>query len=160
MKTSRRTFFVRSKAVNFPSLCPRCLEKTDLTSYKSKWETTSLKDPITKVKEKHEIEIPICKSCKSTLQKKTRTYFIKIFGVSAVLCWGILSILLAFNVNLWGAGDLGALIFLGLALPPLYFFYLIIRPSGETDWPVKLQSPNLFLFENEKYATLFERANS
>ena len=96
----------------------------------------------------------------SALQKKTRAYFLKIFGISAVICWGILSILLVFNVNFWGSGDLGALLFLGLALPPLYFFYLMIRPSGEVDWPVKLQSSNVFSFENENYAALFERANS
>ena len=160
MKATRRSVFVRSKSINFPSLCPRCLGKTNLTTYKSKWETTSLKDPLTKVTEKHEIEIPICKSCKSALQKKTRAYFLKIFGISAVICWGILSILLVFNVNFWGTGDLGALLFLGLALPPLYFFYLMIRPSSEVDWPVKLKSSNMFSFENENYAALFERANS
>ena len=160
MKATRRSVFVPSKAVKFPSSCPSCLRKTDLTSYKSKWQTTSLKDPLTKVTEKHEIKIPICKSCKSALLKKARIFSIKLFGISAVICWGILSVILAFNVNLWGAGDLGALIFIGLALPPLYFFYLILRPSGEIDWPVELQSPNMFSFENENYAILFERANS
>ena len=159
MKAPRRSVFVRSKTVNFPSCCPKCLGKTDLTSYTYKLETTSLKDPLTKVTEKHQIEIPICKSCKSTLQKKTRTDFLKIFGVSVVICWGILSIISIFNVNLWEAGDVGVLILLVLALSPLYFFYLALRPSGEVDWPVKLQSPNMFWFENENYATLFEQAN-
>jgi len=62
-------------------------------------------------------------------------------------------------VRLEAFGDWGVVLFLGLALIPIYFLYLIIRPHGQIVWPVKLEGPNNFSFENETYANLFEAAN-
>lgn len=159
MKAERKHVVVPSKTIKFPSLCPKCLGKTDLTSYKSKWENTYLKDPLTKVTEKVQIKIPICRSCKRALLKETRIFFLKILAVVAPICWGILSLLLLFNVRLEALGDWGVVLLIGLALIPPYFLYLIIRPHGQVEWPVKIGYGGAFSFENETYAKLFEAAN-
>jgi len=86
LKADRKRVFVPSETIKFPSLCPKCLRKTDLTSYKSKWKTTYLKDPLTKVTKKAEIEIPICKSCKRALLKEARISIAKIFAIAAPIC--------------------------------------------------------------------------
>lgn len=158
MKVDHKLVFVPSKTVNFPSLCPECLGKTDLTSYTSKWETSYLGDSLTKITEKAKIKIPICRSCKRALLRDARILFVKLFAVVAPICWGILYIILViFDVEI--AGDWGALLVIVLGGTPLLVLYWIISPHGQIGWPVTLENPNTFSFTNETYAKLFEDTN-
>jgi hypothetical protein len=156
------------KAGKLPLICPKCLAETDLTTCALKW---------TKEKKKHQIDVPICKSCKKTLLGETRKRFAIYFAISAPICWG-LAYFLGYLPQISWLGLLGLIltgenfvrlivffILLVLLLPviiPLIFLYYTISPSGVVNWPVKLGksngSLNVFSFENEHYSKLFEAA--
>jgi len=141
--------------VSFPSLCPRCLGKADLTSYTVRWR-------------KEKIKIPICKSCKKTALWKARKDLVIIFAIWAPICWGIL-LLLGFTGILWTIIQAWGFPW-GLFLPtllvgiPLYALYFLIRsfgPSAEAGWPATLEQPGTVLaFENEIYVKMFAATNT
>jgi hypothetical protein len=157
LKAHSKRVYVQSKVVHFPSMCPQCLGRTDLTTYASKWKT-EYRQGTMKVTEKAQINVPICKSCKKTLLGETRKKYAKYFAISAPICWGLLSLILSFyHPAAWG---LEFLFVIFLAFAPLYSLYYTMLPHSEVKWPVKLVSQNLFSIENETYSKLFEAANT
>ena len=141
--------------LKFPQMCPRCLGKTDLTSYTTKWR-------------KEGVKVPICKSCKKAAIWKMRKEMAIIAAVWVPVCWALL--LLPGTRSLLGkiADALGfpwgLLPPLVLAGTPLYALYLLITsflPSTEAGWPVCLEEPGLILaVENEAYVKKFMTINT
>jgi len=149
---------VSSNLVNFPSLCPKCLEKADLTTYTLKWEKKYLKNSYTGVTEKAQVNVPICNSCKSSLMATTRKENVKFFAILTPIIWGLVYICIAF----FGAANwpgMGVTILIVFAMVPIATLWFVIEPSSQVKWPVKLADTNVFSFENETYAMLFSTAN-
>jgi hypothetical protein len=103
-------------------------------------------------------KVPICKSCKRTLMNSAIKENAKLFAIITPICWGLLYVLLTF----FGAANwsgLGVLFLILLGGAPLAGFWMVLEPSGQVKWPVKLEGINAFSVENETYAGLFKAAN-
>ncbi len=148
---------INSKLVNFPKMCPKCLEKTDLTNYNLKWEKNYRKAGL-KVTEKAKIDVPICKSCKDTLIATARKENAKFAAIFTPISWGLLYVLLTFfGAANWTGIPLVFLILLAGA--PIVGFYYILSPSSTANWSIKFAGKNVFSIENSAYAALFRVAN-
>jgi hypothetical protein len=158
LKEQRTRVSVLSNLVNFPSMCPKCLEKTNLTTYTLKWEGKHLEGTMTRVTEKAQVNVPICKSCKRTLMNTAMKGNAKAFAIITPICWGLLYILLSFfGAANWGSW--GALFLVLLGGIPLAVLWTVLEPSKQVNWPIKLEGLNVFSVENETYAALFAAAN-
>lgn len=167
--------YVYSKQVNFPPICPNCLEKTDLTTYKPKREEKHKRGSKTAIEKALVNEVPICKSCKTKLMNAERKKNAKAFAISVPIFWGLLYIIVGVPViwnpvwnNVWIAGSRGFSIWLMLLLfllfilaaTPLVPLWYIIEPSKQVNWPVKLGGTHTYYFVNKTYADLFKAANN
>jgi len=182
--SERKKVTVRGETITFPSACSNCLGKTDLTSYRSRWETKYMgQTAATRVWRSGSINIPICQSCKKTLIKKERTYGASMFAILAPFTWGIALIATMqpgvgeYLASLWNSGFVGTLLglfWLVLFLLTLVGIWVIIDPQKFLKWPITLEKPkyfpendappnpstHTFSFANETYAKLFENANA
>lgn len=149
--------------MSFPSLCPGCLGKTNLTSYTLKYRVF-----VPPKWRKKEISIPICESCKKAAIGKTRKEMAIMFAVWAPVSWGLLLILgftgiLGNIVEALGFpwGLLPPFVLVGTPLYALYFLIRSFLPSKEVGWPITLEEPGTILaFENETYVKKFATANT
>lgn len=147
--------------INFPSLCPRCLRKDNITSYKIEYRTYMPPKWV-----KKEINIPICKSCKKTAIQKYRKQMAIIAMVWVPLAWGLL-LVLGFTGILWSIVKAlgfpwGLLLPAVLLLTPFYALYLFIRSLISPDglWPILIEdNTNALIFENEAYVKKFAESN-
>jgi hypothetical protein len=151
---------VRSNLINFPSACPKCLEKADLATYTLKYEKKYLKNSYTGVTEKVQVNVPICKSCKQTLLATARKENAMLSAISTPILWGLVYVCFSFL----GAANWHSFwvtILLVLAGTPVVAIWFVIKPesSRQVKWPVKLVGTSVFSFENEIYAKLFSNAN-
>ena len=132
--------------------------KTDLTTYNLKYEKKYLKNNYTRVTEKVQINVPICKSCKNSLKTSTSKENAKYFAIFSPIIWAFVYVCFSF----FGAANwpsIGITILIVLAMSPIGMLWLVIDPSSTIKWPVKLVDTNVFAFENKTYATLFSAAN-
>jgi len=158
MKDPFPRVIIPSGTVNFPSLCPKCLGKTDLTTYTAKWEGKHIEGYNTLVTRKVQVNVPICKSCKASLLSATRKKNSVSFAIFTPLCWGLLYVLLIFGAATWGS--ITALFLALLAGMPAAALWFIIEPSKQVNWPLKIVGLNVFSIENNAYAFLFKAANN
>jgi hypothetical protein len=141
-----------------PPACPRCMTKSDLTTY----QIGSKED---------RAEIPICEYCKGKIIRKERMTQAGIFAFWAVLCWGLLAYLivrglLADLIVLLGFpwGLFPPLLLIGT---PLVGLYQVLNPRKSARWPLWLKRTtgggesftHTLGLENEGYVRLFASAN-
>jgi hypothetical protein len=149
---------VHSGLVRFPSLCPMCLRKDDLTNYTLKWNKRYREKGVLEVTEKAQVNVPICKNCKDTLTRKARKENALFFAILAPIFWGGLYALLLFaNAASWTG--FGILLLFFMAFIPAVFLWVTIEPSSTVKWPIKFADMNTLQFENGQYAILFRAAN-
>jgi hypothetical protein len=159
MSKERTRVAISSTMVHFPSVCPKCLGKTDLTHYNLKGERSYLKDKYsTVVKEKFQVNVPICSSCKETLISSTRKTNAKMFAILTPIIWALTYVLFAF----FGAASwpsIGVVILILVAASPIGMLWFVVDPSQTVNWPVKFVTANVFSVENGTYARLLVAAN-
>jgi hypothetical protein len=129
MTSKRNHVTIFSDVVRFPSLCSKCLGKTDLTSFKSQWNVRYMRSGTERVTRTAEIEIPICRSCKKTLietmRKENINKDIKMLIIGFPIALGLYFVFLQFGVMNWFLRLFQVLSIGGLIALAVFFFPLL-----------------------------------